>query len=182
VAQTPTGVSTPYATAANLFVWHDSAQVADMLRDGEGPRPTRLAMLDTDSDPGSLLHTILLGASGELESACLVGKRYSPADLAALTYSGLNRLRKIVSDLAFWSLCQRRQPGAADPDKVPGAKQALAELDRLRDGERIFGFTESAQAGLPSVSEPDPNQNLAGTVIQDGGRFFGNTRSRDRGR
>lgn len=180
MAQTPTGTSTPYATAANLFVWHDAAQVADMLRDGEGPRPTRLAMLDTASEPGALLHAILLGACGELESACLVGKRYSTADLTALTYSGLNRLRKIVSDLAFWTLCQRRQPGAADPEKVPGAKQALAELDRLRDGERIFGFTESAAAGLPSVGESDANRNLAGTVIRDGNRFFGSTRGRGR--
>lgn len=164
VAQTPSGVSTPYATAADLFVYHDWQQVADLLRDGDGPRPTRVAMADTTGVPGSLLSALLLAASGELESACLIGNRYSTADLQALTGSGLARLKKLVADLAFWTLAQRRQPGASDPDKVPGAKQALAELDRLRDGQRIFGLAESAEAGLPDTREPVAGENPSSTL------------------
>lgn len=173
MAQTPLGTATPYCTAASLCVYHDGAQICDMLRDGDGPRPSRLAILDGTSDPGAMLATILLGASGELESACLIGDRYSPLDLAALTGSGLQRLTKLVADLAFWTLAQRRQPGSADPDAVPGAKQALAEMDRLRNGERIFGFQESADAGLPKVSLPDVSRNVGSPLVGASSRFFG---------
>ncbi len=173
MAQTPLSTATPYCSALKLFTYHDAQQCADMLRDGDGPRPSRLCILDPTSDPGAVLLEILLGASGELESACLIGDRYSPTDLGALTGSGLQRLTKLVADLAFWTLAQRRQPSSADPEKVPGAKQALAELDRLRNGERIFGLQESANAGLPDVSEPEPTRNLGSPVVSQSSRFFG---------
>ncbi len=173
MAQTPLSTATPYCSALKLFTYHDAQQCADMLRDGDGPRPSRLCILDPTSDPGAVLLEILLGASGELESACLIGDRYSPTDLGALTGSGLQRLTKLVADLAFWTLAQRRQPSSADPEKVPGAKQALAELDRLRNGERIFGLQESADAGLPDVSEPEPTRNIGSPVVSQSSRFFG---------
>jgi hypothetical protein len=131
-----------------------------------------------------VLLAVLLGASGELESACQVGNRYSAADLAALTGSGLHRVRKVVADLAFWALCQRRTPQSGNPETVPGAKQALEELDRLRKGERIFSFSESADAGLPETVRPDPSLNEAGRAVIQAKRLFGshNTGYGDPGR
>ncbi|AWM38710.1 hypothetical protein GobsT_30990 [Gemmata obscuriglobus] len=175
--QTPNGAAAPYCSVALFLEYHDWQQIADLIRDGEGPRPTRARILDgtTPSDEYTRINRVLLAASGELEGACFVGKRYSTDDLAALTGSGAERLRKIVADLAFWTLSQRRQPGSADPDTVPGAKQALAELDRLRDGDRIFPLQESANAGLPSTSDPDPSQQ-ANPLITNAERFFGTHR------
>lgn len=174
MALTPIGTATPYCTVSRLFQFHDWHQVADMVRDGEGARPTRQCLLDSTSVEGALLVRLLLAVSGELESACLVGDRYSPEDLQALTNSGLARLEKLTADLCFWGLSQRRQPNAADPRTVPGALLALQELDRLRTGERIFGFQEAADAGLPSVSDPDPTQFQNGSgAILGASRLFG---------
>lgn len=171
MAKTPIGVSSSYLTAARFFYYHDWEQIADMLRDGDSPRPSKLALLDSTSEPGTMLIAALLAACGELESACFCRRIYSAEDLQALTGSGKGRMEKIVADLCYWTLCQRRQPGSADPKKVPGADQALAELDRLRNGERIFGFLDVAAAGIPSVSSPDASQWQNG--MADAGRLFG---------
>ncbi len=179
--QTPIGTATPYCSATQLFRFHDWQQVADLLRDGDNPRPTKSRLLDSASDEGAMLVSILLSASGQLESACLVSNRYLPTDLAALTNSGAARLQKIVADLAFWELMQRRQPGSADPKNVPGAMQALEELDRLRDGERIFGLAESGNAGLPKITEPDSSVQW-NPVTTDASRLFGNHSSNSRRR
>lgn len=176
MAQTPSGATSPYCTVALFFDYHDAAQVGDMIRDGDGPRPTRARMLDGTSDEYARINRLLLAASGELEGACFVGKRYTTEDLAALTGSGAARLQKLVADLAFWTLAQRRQPGSADPDQVPGAKQALEELDRLRNGERIFPTSEAANAGLPSVSEPDVSQQID-PLVSNASRLFGTHRT-----
>jgi hypothetical protein len=176
VAQTPNSASEPYCTPANFLVYHDWKLVASLVRDDESDLPTKADLLDDGTDAGEMVVAFLMAASGELESACQVAARYSPADLAALTGAGAARLSKLVADLAFWRLSQRRQPNAADPKNVPGAVQALEDLDRLRDGERIFPFVESADAGLPSVSDPDLSQQ-ANPLIQEASPYFGTHRT-----
>lgn len=177
--QTPSTSATAYATAADLFAYHDWQQVADMVRDGDGPRPSRAALADATSESGAAVAKFLLLASGELESACRVGNRYLPADIAALTGAGAEYRDKLVSDLAFWRLAQRRQPGTGDPRVVPGAVQALEALTDLRDGHRIFGLLESAEAGLPSAVEPDPAADgRTFSTVNRARRLFG-TRGRD---
>ena len=172
MAQTPLGTATPYCTVAKLFRYHSFEQVADLMREGDGPRPSRMTLLDSTTTEGADLLAVMLAASGELESAVIVGNRYAPEDLAALTNSGEGRLEKIVADLAFWTLMQRRQPASADPKNCPGALQAVEELTRLRNGERIFGLQESADAGLPSTQEPDRSvqQN---PLVNNAGPLFG---------
>jgi hypothetical protein len=134
-----------------------------------------MRMLDTTSSEGAALVGVLLAASGELESACLVGNRYQPADLAALaalTTSAAGRVQKVVADLAFWTLQQRRQPASADPKNCPGALQALEELDRLRNGERIFGFAEAGAAGNPDTVDPDSSKQ-SNPLVDNSSRLFG---------
>ena len=171
MAATPASSATPYCSATRLLVFHDRQQVADMLRDGDDCRPTCRAILDTATVAGANLARIMLAASGEVDSACLAGERYTPADLLALTYAGEAYREKLTADLAFWRLAQRRQPGSAEPARVPGAQQALAELDRLRDGSRIFAFLETADAGLPSVIEPGPAPGR--NTVRKSTRLFG---------
>jgi hypothetical protein len=170
---TPVSSLTPYCTAARFLQYHDWQQVADMAKDGDAPRPTRASLVNAASEAGGLVANMLMAASGELDSAVLAGKRYDPVDLAALVGNGAEYLAKIVADLAFWRLCQRRQPGTANPERVPGAKQALDEMDKLRAGERIFAFLETQQAGVPSNVVPQVPAESS-KVLTQAGRLFGN--------
>jgi hypothetical protein len=176
VPQTPLTAATPYATADDLFVYHDWQQVGEMLVDRGAPAPQRATLVNTATPLGGVLNRLLLAASGQLESACLIGKRYSPADLQALTGAGKERVVKVVCDLAFWTLRQRRQPGSADPKQVPGAQEALDTLTALRTGEQVLGFAESAAAGLDAVAGTPKSADALGDVcrVQDRARpLFG---------
>lgn len=171
---TPLSTATPYCSAALLLVHHDWQQVADMCRDGQGPRPAKADLTDTNQSAGAIVLSKLMEASGELESACIAGKRYSPTDLAGLTGAGLTLLQALTAHLAFWRLQQRRQPVSADPNKVPGALQALTMLELLRSGERIFPTVEAADAGLPDTVDTTINNPFRERrVVNQSRRFFG---------
>ncbi len=176
MAQTPLTAATPYALAADLFVYHDPQQVGECLVDRGAPTPQRATLTTTTTPLGGILQRLLLAASGQLESACLVGKRYTPADLAALTGAGSERVKKLVCDLAFWTLRQRRQPGSADPKQVPGAWEALETLTALRTGEQVFGFVEAAEAGLDAVvgTAKGTEGGVAYKVLDRARPLFGN--------
>lgn len=180
MAQTPSSSATPYCTTLRLFDYHDWQQIADLLRDGDNPRPTRMRILDQMSAEGAKVLRVGMAAAGDIESACFVGKRYSAADLAALTGNGAAKLEKLNADLWFYGLMENRQPGSADPDKVPGFARSLSMLEMLEAGERIFSFDESAEAGLPKVSEPDPAQQI-NPLVAKASPLFGDHVYRNRG-
>ena len=150
-----------YCTPAAMLQFHDWQQCSDLLRDGDNPRPDAAAVAVSPT-----LALMLSAASGELDSAAIAGSRYNPSDLAILTGTGAAFLQKIVADLAFWRLQQRRQPVSADPNRVPGAMQALEALDKLRKGERIFAFAEVQDAGLPSYVDMAGGQNPNSVILQ----------------
>lgn len=177
MALTPQSTTSPYCTVTDLFVYHDPDQVADMLRTGSAPRPSFAAMNDPTSAAGVLLNRFLLSGSGRVESTCAVANRYKPVDLAALIGSGTageQILIKLVADLCFWQLCQRRQPATADIKNTPGAAEAFEYLKQLANGDCIFGFVESGNAGLPTVQEAAPNQLLTPNVVTTAIRLFPN--------
>lgn len=174
MAQTPVSSSVPYCTVARLFVYHDWQQVADMMRDGDNPRPTKLGLMDSTSLEGGILYEILKAASGEIDAACLVGGRYAVADLQALTGTGESYREKLTAHLSFWQSCQRRQPNAADPNRIPGAVTALLELERLRTGVSIFALQETIDAGNPEVIQPQPKPPDQTRVTGRAVRLFGN--------
>lgn len=172
MAQTVLSTSTPYASVSDLFIWHDQEQVSNFVRTGQNPPPSTAEMLDSTSAAGALLVKFGLMASGKVESTCLIGKRYVPADLQALTGASAEFLKKLVCDLWFWYLAQRRQPGTANPQNVAGALEALETLKALRDGEALFSFEESAQAGLPEVIQANPSQLITPNVVLTAQRIF----------
>lgn len=174
-----------FATVADLFVYHDSEMVADMLRDGQVARPTLAVMLTVGSPSNVMLVRFLKLGTGLIESACLIARYYSPADLARLVeidpatskpYGGGSAefLIKLNADLTYYALAQRRQPNAGDPKNIPGAVEALATLDKLRDGERIFSFTETQEAGLVSVVTPEPSSLVTPNVVGRARRVYPN--------
>lgn len=175
MAQTPTSTSTPYLTAADLWAYITPEIVGDALREvADDPRPSRSALEDTTSGVGALLNTLLLAACGELESATLVGQRYTVADLGALTGSGAAHRNRIIAGLVALPIYSRLKPGTADPRQVPLYAFAAGQVQLLQQGERIFGFTEAADAGLPSVNDPEPrNQKYPATVVSTATRYFG---------
>lgn len=170
--QTPLSTSTPYCDVGDLFDYHDANQCADMLRQGGDPRPSLADMLNVSSTVGARLYRFLLAGSGKIESMCLIGKRYTPLDLQALTGGSQELLIKLNADLSFYMLCQRRQPGMSDPKSIPGASEALEALKELRDGGMIFGFVETADAGLPVVQQAQPNNLLTPNVLRKAVRLF----------
>lgn len=175
MAQTILSSSTPYCLAAELFVYHDSDQVADMLRQGDDARPSYVSMVTITTEPGAKLYRLLKAAAGRIETVALIGKRYAPADLAALYASdttGKEMLVKLNADLAFWAICQRRQPNASDPKNVPGALEAMEMLKALRDGEAVFAFQETAEAGLVDVVQAQPAQLYTPNVVRRAARLF----------
>lgn len=93
------------------------------------------------------LAAALLDASGDLEAALLVGGRYTPADLAALTGAALGKLYRLITRLAVCYLYERR-PDLGDVPEV--YQKAEEHLEVLRTGKWIFGTVEHANAGRPS--------------------------------
>lgn len=175
MALTPYTSTSAYCTAEDMFEYHDPNQIADMLRDGPLPRPSIMDMLNSSSVVGARLLRLLKSAAGRIESTCLIGKRYQPVDLAALYASGSvggETLIKLNADLAFWQLCQRRQPNAADPRNVPGAVEVTEFLAALKNGDAVFAFEESAAAGLPTVQQAQPNNLLTPNVVRKAVRMF----------
>lgn len=161
MAQTPLTGSSAYATNAQLLERYDVRTVADLLSDagrrlsaGEVTNSTRLSAL-------------LQQVSGEIEAAAVAGRRYLPADLAALTGNAKEFLIGLVCDLVLLRLFSRR-PGLYP---VPTqCQRAELMLETLREGQRIFPTEESASAGM-TVERVDETDTF---LTECGRRYFGN--------
>lgn len=175
MAQTPNSASSSYCTAVEFLLYYSPSVAADMLRGSpESPRPSYLAMIDPLNPANSRLQTHLDAGAGEIEAACGIAKRYLPADLQALTGVSGQLLKKLNAARGMWSLYQKLKPGAARPEDCAGAKESFELLEALRDGQMIFGFLETQQAGLPSVVQAQPAQLLTPNVVGAAMRLFPN--------
>jgi hypothetical protein len=142
--------ATTYCAADVFIETHDARKVGDLLLDN-GTR-------DADPESSTIVARALLWASGMVETACLKGARYTPTDLAALTGAGQSVLETLVADLAFWFLCKRRHKVAVKAKEIAGVEEAFEMLQWLAEGERIFSFQETADAGLPATETETPDQ------------------------
>ena len=64
------------------------------------------------------------------------------------------------------------KPGTADLKQCPGAAESMELLNELRDGQAIFGFEETMDAGLPAVQPADPNRLVTPDVVLRASRLF----------
>lgn len=173
MAQTTNSSSVPYCTAPQFFVYYAYQLAADMIRpQPAAPRPSYLAMIDPANPAGKTLLTFLLQGAGDIEAACIVSARYSPADLQSLGGASAAMLQKLNAARSMWAIYQRLKPGTARPEDVPFAVESEKLLQLLRDGERVFSFVETAQAGLPSVSPPQPSMLVTGNIVGRASRLF----------
>ena len=166
MAKTVTTTATSYCTAAEFLKRNDKRTVARLVADADDA--VTQGALPTDPN----LTACLLDASGMVESAILAGKRYEVEDLAALTGAALAFLQRLVSDLAMGLLVQRR-PTLNIPLSA-GYQEAQRQLELLRWGERIFGFDETADAGVMQhdIITPDEVRSRNDRVYQ-ARRYFG---------
>ncbi len=133
-----------YASATDLTARFDSREIADLLSDDATP------VDEGDFSENAKLLAILDDASGEVEAALVVGKRYEASDLSGLTGNSAAHLKRIVSELAMRNLLARRP--AYKPDLLEAfEKRCQAQLERLRKGENVFNLEDQKDAGLPSV-------------------------------
>jgi hypothetical protein len=169
---TPASSATSYCSVPQFLYYYDWRSVADLVSD-LGARATQSSLT---SDPN--LAAILLAASGRVESATFRGQRYiidpvsGQNDLASLIGASASTLQKLVADLAFGFLFERRpNPGVEPPISY---QLAIATLDQLRDGELVFGLVETMAAGHSShLTENAWNaagRNLSSFVAR---RYFG---------
>lgn len=168
---TPVSNSTPYVTAAQFLQRFDVRVVEDLVTDGKH-RPTITELLDSSNLFGAKLYAALQDASGDIEAACLVGGRYVPADLAALTGNQAALLKRLVSTLAMDYLAQRR----CDPTHQVSVQvqQTKNFLDALAGGDRIFGLQEVIDASHAEIEvdlDTDVEARNMTTYIAE--RFFG---------
>lgn len=136
---TPSEGMAPYATPADFRAMYDVRALGMLVDD------TNVAVDESGLAADDVIAAMLARASGDVESACMVGSRYNPEDLAMLQGNGRALLVGIVCDLAYGYLRQRR--GLPD-QHGPAYEQARLALSDLEEGKRIFPFAQSEQAGL----------------------------------
>lgn len=168
---TPDSTNVPYLTPQDYLARKDYNSVAQYCNDNPGTPITPLpAALYTNFN----LLVALNSACGELESACLRGLAYSVSDLQSLQGASLDYMKTILSDLATYRIMTRRL-GPAPPETIISAyNSAMASLDALSRGERIFSFVQTAQAGVASTQAIPQWQGFANNLISARwGSFFG---------
>ncbi len=169
---TPLSSATSYCTIAQFLQLNDARRVGELLLD-TGARAEAEAILAGSSGlpESSVTNQVLNASSGEIEAACMVGGRYKPADLQAMTGVSANFLASLVSDLAMGRLLRRRK---AEAMMTASEKEARRHLTALQDGKEIFGLQEQQDAGLPpdpeTISVDFDSHNLATRQAQ---RLFG---------
>lgn len=173
---TPLSRTTSYCTAAEFVVRVDVRVVGMWLSD------TGTQLTESEVLASTVLATLLKEASGELESACLVGERYVPDDLAALlTAANVSAefLKGIVAGITFGKVWGHRPRTAAEP-YPPMAQWAEGKLEALSMGKRIFGFQEAAEAGRMDISQESvADIEARNGVVFQAARFFGRRANRE---
>lgn len=148
------------------------ATVADLLLRKDCRTVGVLAARGNDAVPESQLRTnpivlqALEDATAEVVVACNFTKRYTEAELAALSGASRAILNRIVCDIAFWLLYEFRPDMRRGETYEKTEKTAQDHLERLRLGETVLTIEANLDAGLPSVVD-----SVAGVVI--GGRSLG---------
>lgn len=133
-----------YADPDDMMARYDWREVGELVSDNnEQADPVQLR-----TDPN--LAAALADASGEVDSALLVGGNYTPDQLAELEGNSLARLKNIVCLIAIANLMNRRP--LANWERYQTIKERVdLDLDKLRKGENILNIPGKAEAGLPSV-------------------------------
>lgn len=170
----------PYITGAQLILCFDWRTIAELLSDIDAGLANATAVANS-----ATLLEILMEAAGQIEMATSRGNRYQPADLTTLAAVTINpsptvmgsRLRRLNAAIAMEYLWRRRPDKEMPP--MPEFEEAQLMLKALEDGEVIFGFQQSMDAGVMQDYKETPQdveaRNLPSFVAQN---FFGRRNNR----
>lgn len=149
-----------YATPADLVARFDVRVIGDLSAD-DGKR-----LHPSEVTTNANVLTALSDASGEIDAALLQGRRYSKADLEALTGESLSYLKRVCCQVAYWFLWERRT--WLEDDRYDQAKdRGRKALERLRRGEHIFDVDAAKDAGLPEITGPTRVQFRDQNLLRD---------------
>lgn len=168
-----------YATGAEFTTRYDARRLAQLVAD-DG-----VQVASGTVATNNVLLAALEDASAAINSACYVGERYDASSLGALTTNGEYLLKRLCCDIAFGYLVARRGLSTDETNKLaPRYVEALAYLDLLRKGERIFDTADgsNANAGLARhvpVGGLDPANQTS--IIYNMRPFFGFIPANDTG-
>jgi phage gp36-like protein len=153
-----------YATVDDLKRRFDVRTLGDLASDDGN----QVASANLPSDANVL--AALDDASGEIDSAVLVARRYAPADLAALTGNAAAHLKRLTCEIAMHLLIDRRLYTAASDYADRLHERTRTRLDDLRAGRRIFDTAGTADAGLPTNTGPTTGERKRQNYISERAR------------
>lgn len=156
-----------YATPSDMLIHADARDIGDLVTD-DGTQVFPAALLTNQ-----ILLEFLKRSSGDVESALVVGNRYSTAQLENLTGNSRAKLVDLVCDLTVIRLLKRR-PGKDLEQLKLMSEMADVKLDRLRKGENIFDLTEIRNAGVAAVDGPSTLDFQDLNLVRDrvGSRYY----------
>lgn len=136
-----------YASASDLTARYDARTVGDLAADDS------VRVLPGAMAADANITAALDDASGDVEAALVVARRYTVAQLEALTGNSLAKLKRVTCDIAMAYLLGRRP--AFNPDLL-GTMREMADgyLDKLASGENVFNLDDPKDAGLVTIDGP----------------------------
>jgi len=162
-----------FITATEFLNQRDKRRVADFCSDTGVPIPASSLTTNT------ILLQMLEEGAGVIVMACRLGERYSLEDLhtlaASTDYSG-SALKRLNGDLSYCYLMARRGLSEEETAQLSALKgEAMATIDQLRLGERIFDIGGAPDAGLPEKVVLGIDSQIDGTAIATKTRLWGRT-------
>lgn len=143
-----------FCSNSQFLLRYDGRWVGKNVLD-DGTAATVADLADPLTTGGAVLAAFIAEASEDVMAAAAVGARYSVDDIS--TYGG-SLLVRIVSDLTMGKILKRRARAVTDEKSLSGPyDEALAYLEQLRRGERIFyAVPDVPEAGLPGSTPMNP--------------------------
>ncbi len=145
-----------FSTPADLLDRVDAQIIGDLITDDDPDTGLRDRPSREDILASSIVQTALDDASGEIFSKLGKAKRYTIAQLQALTGSALSKLKRIECDIAVTYLFDRRVDSRNEEVAEKFERRAKKALKLLQNGEDIFGLDDGTdvEAGLISTDGP----------------------------
>lgn len=145
-----------YASVTDWLARCDTQIVGDLVTDDdpeteERIRPTRDELLTNDN-----ALALLDDASGQIDAALNAGKRYTPAQLAALVGNSLSHLKRITCTIAT-ALGFERRPGRVNQEIADSYREKADKyLIDMQSGKNVFGLADESDVNAGLMSNYGP--------------------------
>lgn len=161
---TATGSDTPYCDGEDLASFIDGTLLGQLVVDN--------GVADTDPYNNAKYLEMVKAACGELESAAMVGGKYTADMLANMSGNAKSFRNSIIAGIVIGYMRDRRV--VVREDELKQYVRSSKLLKDLREGIKIFPFQEIQDARTMSSRDESPQaQARRNTVVSEASRFFG---------